>query len=509
MPNIPISEFAPDQPDAPSSTSDTVLNVVPLTAISYGPQPSLQSYSSALTARCQGGISIADSSGNSRIFAGDATKLYRLTSASTTFSNVSKAGTYSTPTTDNWGFELFGNRVIATNFTDAPQSYVDGTSALFSDMITSGMTTLKAKRVAVVKDFVVFGNTTDGTYGLQPQRVWWSAINDPTNFPVPGTAGAANVLSDYQDIVGNHGQLQGIAGNLGTASAAIFFERSVYRMIYVGMPDVFAFQVAEGARGLLSPGALVKFGSVAYYIGEDGFYAFDGSNSRPIGKTKVDRYFFNDLRSDYSDRITSSVDPSRGLIYWAYPGVGSGGGLCNRIIIYSPVLDRFTITDYGSVNVEALLRGVTFGKTLEQLDAISSSIDTLPFSLDSQVWAGGRSVLSGFDSAHKLGYFDGTSLAATIDTTDIEFIDGRQSIVNRVRPLADTASATVAVYGRDTISTAVSYGAAGSQEADGTVAVPRVRGRFHRVRTAIPAGTNWIQFSGVNVIDVKDVGGQR
>lgn len=298
---IPIAEFAPDQPDVASNTSDTIVNVIPLTQNSYGPMAGIASYANALSARCQGALSFQAASGDVHVFSGDATKLYRLTSASLTPADVSILGGYTADSAGVWSITSFGERIIATDSNDLPQSYVDGTSALFANLITTGTTTLRAKYVSTVRDFVVFGNTVDATDGTRKQRVWWSAINDPTNFPTPGTLAAANAQSDYQDLLGTHGELMGIAGNLGPVDAAIFFERAVYRMIYVGLPDIFSFQRVGSSRGLIAPNALVQMDSTAYHLAEDGFYAFDGSTSRPIGKNKIDRYFFDDFDARYID----------------------------------------------------------------------------------------------------------------------------------------------------------------------------------------------------------------
>lgn len=505
MPLVPAAEFAPDMPDMPSITTDTAYNVVPLTPVSYGPMPSLQAFSTALGARCQGGIAVTDFSGNVRVHAGDATKLYRLTSASTTPADVSKVGGYTTGSTGGWSFAVFGQRIIATNFNDAVQSYVEGTSALYADMIASGLTSLKAKYVATVKDWVVLGNTTDGTYGAQPQRVHWSAINDPTNFPTPGTTGAFTALSDFQDIPGKHGALQGIVGNLGTAHAGIFFERAVYRMIYAGLPDIFDFVPAEGARGLLVPGGVTQLGSIAYYIGEDGFYAFDGSNSMPIGKGKVDKFFKGDFQSNYLDRVCAASDPTTGLVFFAYPGSGAMAGQCNRLLIYAPWLQRWAATEASAITIDYLMRGATFGYTLEGLDAFGT-LETLPFSLDSAVWVGGRSVLSAFDSNHKFGYFDGSNLAAKVDTSDFEPFEGMQSTITRVRPLVDSSAATIAAFARDNISAAISFGTGIAQEANGSVCT-RSRGRYHRFRLQTAAGTSFTHISGGQVEEAQVVGG--
>lgn len=505
MPIIPVPEFAPDQPDLPSVASDTVFNVIPTTPTSYGPLPSHQPFSSALTARCQGGITASDNSGTVRVYTGDATKLYRLPSPGTTPADVSKVGGYTTSSVLPWSFTIHGQRVIATNFNDPPQGYLEGTSALFGDLITSGTTSLKAKYAAIIRNWLFLANTTDATYGNQPQRTWWSAINDPTNFPTPGTQAAANALSDFQDQSGPHGQIMGIAGNLGTADGATFFERAVWRIIYTGLPDIFSFVPAEGVRGLLASGGLNQLGANVAYPTEDGFYKFDGSNSIPIGKGKIDKFFYNDLQQSYIDRLCCCADPVRGLLIWAYPGVGASNGNPNRLLIYSDAFNKWTATEASEVEIEFLLRGATFGQTLEGLDAFGT-VDSLAYSMDSPVWSGNRSILAAFDTAHKYGYFDGASLPAKIDTQDIEAITNQQSRINRARPLIDLSTATLATASRDQVSSAVSFSVPQLQETNGSCAL-RARGRYHRLRLQTASGASWNQFSGIDFEDVKPVGG--
>src|SRR5712691_3682118 len=177
---VPLGSYTPDMPDFQNPGSSLIQNLLPRTPESYAPWPSLSVVSNPLTARCQGAYAITDTSGNIRIFMGDATKLYRMDPTSTTPANVSKAATtYTTGSTERWSGAYYGTRVIMTNYTDAPQSYVEGSSALFIDLITAGITSLKARYVAIIKDWMFLGNTTDGTYGAQPQRIWWCAIDDP------------------------------------------------------------------------------------------------------------------------------------------------------------------------------------------------------------------------------------------------------------------------------------------------------------------------------------------
>jgi hypothetical protein len=501
MPVISVAQYGPDQPAQPGNPafSARISNVLPRTANSYAPFPSLSTFSTGTNpiARVQGAYTCQDTSGNVNIFAGDATKLYQLVAGATTFSDVSKVAGYSTATDQRWACTLFGSRIIATNFTDAPQSFVMGTSSVFADMITSGFTSLKARYVGVVKDWVVFGNTTDGTYGAQPQRVWWSAIDDPTNFPDPTGNTAAAVQSDYQDLVGDAGWVQGIVGNLGTADGAIFQERAVVRMVYVGPPAIFAFAPAEGVRGTPAPGSIVQDGPQAYYLGEDGFYVFNGSSSQPIGVDRVDKEFLGDLDQSYFHRISGAVDPINKQIWWAYPGSGHSGGNPNRIIVYDRARDRWTITDANDVQCEILLRGLTPGYNIDTLDALYGNLDSVPVSLDSRLLTGGRPFMAAFNTSHQLANFSGSALAPTVETAEGELAGpGRRALITNVRPLVDGGTASVSIGTRNLVTESVTYSSPVAVDSRGNCP-QRVSARYMRARLTLPAGSSFTHISGL------------
>src|SRR5689334_11176014 len=100
---IPVGPWMPDTPDYQNQGSTGALNVIPK-AQSYGPFPSFAGITNALSARCQGAIFARKSDGSGVIFAGNATKLYRLSGA--TFSDVSRlaGGAYATPADGGWAF---------------------------------------------------------------------------------------------------------------------------------------------------------------------------------------------------------------------------------------------------------------------------------------------------------------------------------------------------------------------------------------------------------------------
>jgi hypothetical protein len=488
---LDLAEFAPDRPLL-EGASDRVFNVLPATPKTYGPWRSTSDYSSALTARAQGALAVQDKSGNANIFAGDASKLYRLL-GSTTFSDVSKVGGYTTGASERWSFTQFGERIIGTNYTDPPQSFVMGTSALFADLITTGTTSLKARYVATVRDWVVFFNTQDVSDGVRPQRVWWAAIDDPTEVPTPGSGTAREKQSDFQDVVGPHGWGMQIVGNLANTDAALFFERAVYRMDYVGPPAIFTIKIAEGVRGCPAPGSVVQIGNVCYFLGEDGFYRFDGASATPIGKTRVDEFFFDDVDLSKLHLVSAAVDPQRPIVYWAYPRAGVS--YCNRIFAYNWVLDRWSATDVDSVQVQLLLQSLTIGTTV---DTIGGLVDSYPQSVDDRQFTGGRLALGCFTTANKLAYFSGSTLAVSVDTAEANLVDGWVSKISGARVITDAASPTLSVGGRFNTTSSHTFGAAQAPNALGLIPA-HVSARYHKGRIAIAGGSSWRRLRGIEI----------
>ena len=402
---------------------------------------------------------------------------------------------YSVATDERWNFVQFGERIIAASIANNLQSYVMNSSSAFADL--SG-TAPKARYIARVRDqFVMVANTVDGTYGSVPQRVWWPAIGDPTTWPTPGTSTAAQVQSDYRDLLGDGGANQGIVGGLAGADIAVVQERAIWRGMYIGPPVIFSFTVVESARGTPAPGSIVSVGPVMFYLADDGFYSFDGMQSTPIGHQKVDKFFWSDVDQNYLYRITAAVDPLNKLIYWAYPGPQNSGGTPNRVMIYNYGLNRWSHCDQYSVEL-MVSRSLSTGYTLDQLDPFGT-LETLPFSLDSRVWTGGKLQLAAFDTSHKMGFFSGSTLGATLETSEGNMNDKGQAHVVRVWPMVDTSAATITVGRRNRIADAVTWGTPTAMTSSTGSCSLRSTATFHRARVSIPAGTVWTHAQGVQL----------
>lgn len=480
---IKFGEWLPDQPDFQNVGATEAKNVV-ASASGYTPVKELEAISGAADNRIRGIFPAKDASSNVKLFAGDAGKLYSFNAVTSALDDVSKAGGYTMAAKDYWRFVQFGNYIVAVGGLNvATQKFLLGTDSAFSDL--SGAP--QAKFVANVRDFVMTAHIDEGGT-TTPFRVRWSAINDTTSWTT-GTNQA-----DSQDIA-DAGQITGLVGG---EYATILLERAIVRATYVGTPLIFQFDKVEASRGCQYPGSVANVGHNVYYLSNDGFYVFDGQQSRPIGAEKVNRWFLDEFDSQNSDRLSCAVDPKQQVVMWSFVSNSATAVEPDKVLIYNYALDRWS---YGEFETEFLAPYFTAGYTLEQLDNISTSIETLPASLDSELYKGGGYIFGGSKSK-KLHSFTGSALAATVETAEFNLAPNKHGILNRVIPMTQGGSVTVQVGTRNRQTDDQSFGTAANLNTQGFCPV-RAQGRFHTVRCNLSG--NWKFAQGVDV-DGKSLG---
>ncbi len=159
MPQIEFGQLQADLPTYQNSGAIKVDGVIPL-AKGYKSFPRFVGLSGTGLGTTPVGLFTSFSAGGSTNYAGDETKLYQMDS-SLVFQDKSKAGGYNNSTTegsrDFWAFTQFGSNIIATNGANYIQKFEEGVDSLFSDLVSD----LKAKYLAVIRDFVVAGYTTE------------------------------------------------------------------------------------------------------------------------------------------------------------------------------------------------------------------------------------------------------------------------------------------------------------------------------------------------------------
>jgi hypothetical protein len=475
---VPYAEWAPDQAQLNSALTGDVMNVL-CAAGSYIPFPMAAVFAASLESEPLGYFRARTLAGQVFIFALTADKIFLLNNTDLTWDDVSQTGvTYSATADAQWSLTQFGEYVVAVNRNDDPQVFQLGVSSEFADLAGSPP---RANKVRVWGDFLVLEQLTSNL-----NRVQWSAINDIETW----TPGVNN--SDYQDF-SDGGAVQ---GSSEATNPVIILESAIYVGTFIpGSVEVFSFTKVHDKRGAASANSIASRGSFIFYADEGGFFQIgsDGSLGN-IGFEKVDRTYFGQLAASDIANIRGVVDPFYSRVYWALD-IGSVGYF-NRLLIFDWNLGRWS---QATVAIRGHFPAATTGFTLESLDNVSASLDALPFSLDSKVWQGGAPLLAAFNTNNELVFFNGEAAEATITTQEMGDTAGQVTFIRDVYPITDTASIFVSTGSRLRRTDPIVWTGEKSPSASTGKAMGRSRGRFHRFKTRIPAGTDWSHAQGVDV----------
>lgn len=487
--NLPTQEWKPDKPEFGNDGVTVARNVVP-SANGFRPLPQLVAQGSALAGQVRGARTVRATSGVTYIYAGIDAQLYE--GIGGTFTDESKSGGYSTGSEESWEFAVFGDRVIASNFTDPVQSMTigGGGSGAFADLFTSTLKP-KARHIDIVREFLVLGYTNDAIDGVKPNRVWWSAINDPTDAD-PDAA----TQCDIQDLP-DGGAVQRIVG--GVEYGIVFQEHMIRRMTFVGAPLIFEIVAVDRQRGTPIANSVIAHGRTAFFIAEEGFFATDGYRTDPIGDGKVDRTFWSIYDANHPRAVSATIDRTHKLIMWAVPTAG-GAGKANRMFIFNWVTGGWSEAE---LDLDLLFPVRATGYTLEQMDAFGSNIDAWTQSyFDHAIWRGGKYLLGAFQADHKLALFSGPPLVARVVTGEYEPNPGGMGKIREVWPAIDTSMVMARQIVRDTQNNAVRYGTWAPLDAEGKCCVFD-SGRFHRTEIEIAHGAEWTVIQGLRVIGTR------
>jgi hypothetical protein len=239
-----------------------------------------------------------------------------------------------------------------------------------------------------------------------------------------------------------------------------------------------------------------------FFLSEDGFNTFDGSQLNPIGRAKVDQFFKEDLNPNYVQRIVAAIDPINKLVMWAYPSNDTTTGNPDKLLIYSWAYNRWTLVE--GLDLDYVLSNITSGYTLDGLDAVNTNVGALIIPLDSIVWTGGTIVAGAFNSSHVLGRFNGSAMPATVTTGEFQLFENERGMMLEVRPLATglSASLTIAVLNRNKLTESASVGSvAASPNSTGFVPT-RCSARYFSIRLETVA-SDFKQLIGVEVTGVR------
>lgn len=459
--DIPFPPYLPDQ-SVNSGVSRVATNVY-VAADGYRPVGGLQTISDSLDEPFLGGASVKSTDGTAYLLAGTATDLYRFGSGEWT-SLVTGLSI-----TERWSFQQFGDYVVCVN--GAVTREVDLSAG--TDSALSGAPT--GTCISLVGDFVVIGQADS-----DQNMIEWSGFNNHTQW----TAGTNQ--SGFQPMLSG-GEIMGLAGG---EYGLIFQRNRIMRMDLTGEPSgPFQFSEITTNFGCASKASIVTEGRTTFWLSDRGFMAIeDGQSLKSIGSEKVDRTFARTITRDDYERVWSAIDPVNKLVMWGVPG------LPGTIWCYNWELDRWATI---KVRFNALFAGFSSSLTLEEVSALFSNMDTMPYSLDDPRFSGGEPKLYVMSALDELATFSGENLEAEMGVGFTEFVSGGMTRMVNLRPVGDAVEGvTIEIDSRNRLGDAGRLKDTDTIRSSGVMPI-RCNGRYMSTTQTIDAGTIWKYAQGI------------
>lgn len=354
---IPFPEYAPDLSPLGTGVAQLISGCVPQ-ADGYGPFKSLEDLTAALPAACRGFFFARKTDGSIAAFAGTVNRLYQLNNTDFTWTDVSKGGVaYSDlVATDNWQFRQFNDLVIAVQQNTVPQKFNLASSSQFANL---GGSPPAARFIAIINRIVVLTGLLSN-----PRRVQWSDLDAPETW----TAGTG--VSDFQDEP-DGGLCLGMSG--GDAYGLLFQEEAIRSFTYApGSAVTFQITRISTQDTVFAAYSIINAGTKTFFLSAQGFKMVEpGGVPIPIGKERVDRYFFRNVDLGNLQLVIGATDPTGTRVYWAYKSTQGLSGLFDKVLCYDWSIGKNGKWSILPIVGEYLTAFSRPGLTLEQLDAIA------------------------------------------------------------------------------------------------------------------------------------------
>jgi hypothetical protein len=228
----------------------------------------------------------------------------------------------------NFGEDLiFGPRGGAIYYWDATSGTSSRGVLLSSLGGASGVPTVQNYiLISDISRFVFcFGANPIGSATQDPMVVRWSDQEDATNWTPAATNQAGSLrFSRGTEIV---------TAAQSRQEVLVWTNSSLYSMQYVGAPEVWTAQLVGENISIASQNSVAYSNGVAYWMGRDKFYKYDGRTQPLICNLR--KFIFDDLNPAQYDQVFAGTNESYHEIWWFY--CSSNSTAVDKYVIYNYV----------------------------------------------------------------------------------------------------------------------------------------------------------------------------
>jgi len=228
----------------------------------------------------------------------------------------------------NFGEDLvFGPRGGAIYYWDATSGATTRGVLLSSLGGASGVPTVQNYiLISDISRFVFcFGSNDIGTATQDPMLIRWSDQEDATNWTPAATNQAGSLrLSRGTEIV---------TAAQSRQEVLVWTNSAMYSLQYVGAPAVWTAQLVGENTSIASQNAVAYANGVAYWMGIDKFYKYDGrTQALPCDLRK---FVFNDFNDLQYNQVFAGTNEAFHEVWWFYCSASSS--TVDRYVVYNYV----------------------------------------------------------------------------------------------------------------------------------------------------------------------------
>ncbi len=234
-----------------------------------------------------------------------------------------------------WSLSNFGDVLVATIANGKTFTWDSSIAARLSTRAstsTSGFATTNnptATRTTLIspttRHLIHFGTETSiGTPSTQDDMFIRFSEDENINGYTPEATNTAGTqrIQDGTKIMG---------ALVAKENILVWTDNALYTMKFVGAPFTFGFEQVGTNCGLIGKNAAIEIDGVAYWMGNNGFFSFDGTvNTLPCS---VEDYVYDDVDTTKGQQVNAGINNLFTEVVWWYPSAGSEFN--NRYVVYN------------------------------------------------------------------------------------------------------------------------------------------------------------------------------
>ena len=234
-----------------------------------------------------------------------------------------------------WSLSNFGQVLVATIANGKTFTWDSAIAARLTtraSTTTSGFTTTNnptATRVTLIspttRHLIHLGTeTTIGDPSTQDDMFIRFSIDENINEYTPEATNTAGTqrIQDGTKIIG---------ALVAKENILVWTDNALYTMKFVGAPFTFGFEQVGTNCGLIGKNAAIEIDGVAYWMGNNGFFSFDGTvNTLPCS---VEDYVYDDIDTTKGQQVNAGINNLFTEVVWWYPTAGSEFN--NRYVVFN------------------------------------------------------------------------------------------------------------------------------------------------------------------------------